>query len=169
MDDFSLIVNLPEVFDEKMAKELRSSLENLLNDYFTAFSEIATGLHKRYPVFQCGTSIEFENGKTFQILFTQRFDKNAISVGMVNDYGICDKIMDYEDAVIINKYALEMSTRIHDQRIAASTDIFKGPAQVEGIYSMPASGDTKMPIYKSRDNNYNFVDGPGRVTMNHKK
>lgn len=131
MDDFSLIVNLPEVFDEKVAKELRSSLENLLNDYFTAFSEIATDLHKRYQVFQCGTSIEFENGKTFQILFTQRFDKNAISVGMVNDYGICDKVMDYEDAVIINKYALEMSTRIHDQRIAASTDIFKGPAQVE--------------------------------------
>ena len=68
MDDFSLIVNLPEVFDEKVAKELRSSLENLLNDYFTAFSEIATDLHKRYQVFQCGTSIEFENGKTFQIL-----------------------------------------------------------------------------------------------------
>ena len=75
MDDFSLIVNLPEVFDEKVAKELRSSLENLLNDYFAAFSEIATDLHKRYPVFQCGTSIAFENGKTFQILFTQRFDK----------------------------------------------------------------------------------------------
>ena len=144
-------------------------MENLLNDYFTAFSEIATDLHKRYQVFQCGTSIEFENGKTFQILFTQRFDKNAISVGMVNDYGICDKVMDYEDAVIINKYALEMSTRIHDQRIAASTDIFKGSAQVEGVYSMPVSGDTKMPIYKSRDNNYNFVDGPGRVVMNHKK
>ena len=28
MDDFSLIVNLPEVLDEKVAKELRSSLEN---------------------------------------------------------------------------------------------------------------------------------------------
>lgn len=25
-----------------------------------------------------------------------------------------------------------------------------------------------MPIYKSRDNNYNFVDGSGRVVMNHK-
>lgn len=35
MYDFSLIVNLPEVFDEKVAKELRSSLENLLNDYIS--------------------------------------------------------------------------------------------------------------------------------------
>lgn len=34
---------------------------------------------------------------------------------------------------------------------------------------MPVSGDAKMLIYKFRDNNYNFVDGLGRVVLNHKK
>lgn len=169
MDDLSLTVNLPEVFDEKIAKELRSSLENMLNDYFSAFNAIAAELHNKYPVYQCGTSIEFENGKTFQILFTQRFDKNSISVGMVNDYGICDKVMDYKDAVIINKYALELSTKIHNQRIVAYSNLFKGPVTIDGIYSVPASKKDNVPIYKSQDNNYNFVDGPGRVSMVHRR
>lgn len=169
MDDLSLTVNLPEVFDEKIAKELRSSLENMLNDYFSAFNEIAAELHNKYPVYQCGTSIEFENGKTFQILFTQKFDKNSISVGMVNDYGICDKVMDYKDAVIINKYALELSTKIHNQRIVAYSNLFKGPVKIDGIYSVPASKEGNVPIYKSQDNNYNFVDGPGRVSMVHRR
>jgi hypothetical protein len=154
---------MSETADEKVAKELRSSLENLLNDYFGAFSEIASELNKKVSIFQCGTMIEFENGKVFQILFTRQLTNDYINVGMVNDYGVCDREIDYDDAVIINKYVLEMSTKIHEQRVAGYNNLLNGPASIDGIYSLPSA--SKMPIYKSKDTDYNFVEGPGRVTM----
>lgn len=170
MNDFSLIVNIPESAEltEIEMKELRTSFENMLNDYFSAFSEIAEAMHKKNPVFQCGTIAEFDNGKSFQILYTQRFDKNYVSVGMVDDYGMCSQYISYEDAVVVNKYVMELSMRIHKQRISVSKNILPEASSLSNIeYVLPST--KKMPIYKSLDNELNILDGPCKVHINRHK
>lgn len=159
MDNFSLIVELPTLYDEKEAKELKSSLDNLLHDCFKVFEVAAREIHS--DCFKCGIDAEFDNGDVFHIIMKCVDNKQIVAIGFENAYGELDPVLTYKQAMCINKYALEISLAINRQKTAIYKGEFPDTPVIEGVYSLPTS--RKMPIYKSRDEQWNFSEGKGSV------
>lgn len=164
MDNFSLIVELPTLYDEKEAKELKSSLDNILHDCFKVFEVAAREIHS--DCFKCGIDTEFDNGDVFHIIMKCVDGRQLIAIGFEDDSGELNPVLTYEQAMCINKYALEISLAISRQKTAIYKGEFMDTPVIEGVYSLPTS--QKMPIYKSRDEQCNFSEGEGSVRFQHK-
>jgi hypothetical protein len=154
----SLVVTLPEQYDEKTVKELKSSLDNLLHD---CMKEIYA-LSSRKKQIASKAGIQFNNGQMFLVTASFSNEKSRFMTGIVKN-GMLTNHISYEDALIINKYALELSMMLKKQRAEIERGEKLSPAFMRGEYSLPSS--SKVNIYKSRDGELHFPQGEGHASF----
>lgn len=153
MDSAPLVnITFPVGVNEKFIKELSSSLDNMISDAVKLFKDIKP---KHKGTYESDITIAFDTGERFHITYQKKSDKERIVAGMENAYGITNNNLTFEQALIINKYCLEIQNLIKSKRISIEKgEPFSKEKHIEGSYTLPSS--KKIPIYGEKTDGLHF-------------
>lgn len=132
-----LNVAIEQDIDEKELKEVRASWDNLVYDVSKHIEKYATDIHGRN---QFKIRIVLEGGPEFAFVARMSKRLSVLSMGFVRD-GSLDPNISYEELKTINKYALNIVSRLKNikPQHTMAFDI-----SVYGIYEEPE----KVNLYK---------------------
>ena len=133
-------INIQGMLEEKRAKELQFSLNELINTILNTFKK---QLEKSYDKKEYIFELEFDNNSSFYI--TSLYNGNEIiqDYGYIDRFGINKDVLELQEALNINKYALEIE-KITESFISQNSIKFEGIFLMQNI-------DRKLPIFHERD------------------
>lgn len=155
-----LRVGIPDGVNEKELREVKSSWDNVVYDikkHVNIYAHEYEGRNLNISI-----RIEFDNGQTFAFIARVMKQLQVINMGFIKN-GSLDPNISYRELRILNKYALDIITRIEKQKATIDQPDFS--VSIDGIYEEPA----KVNIYKPKEEEINFPESESNVVIHNSR